>query len=122
MSRSARSSLDRKNWSVAKEKWEALFRTKTRAEWTDIMEGTDICFAPVLSLTEATTHPHNVERSTFIEVGGVKQPGPAPRFDGEQLAVQRPAPHPGQHTAEVLAEYGFDAAAIESLQSSGAVA
>lgn len=86
--------LDRKNWPVAKEMWEALFRTKSRAEWTDIMEGTDICFAPVLSLTEATTHPHNVERGTFIDVGGVSQPGPAPRFDGEQLAVQRPRPAP----------------------------
>ncbi|AMO72706.1 CaiB/BaiF CoA transferase family protein [Sphingorhabdus sp. M41] len=72
--------MDPRKWSVLKEKLTALFKTKTRSQWCDLMEGTDICFAPVLSLTEAKEHPHNVERQTFVDVGGLKQPAPAPRY------------------------------------------
>ena len=67
-------------WPVLKEKLTDLFRTKTRTQWCELMEGTDICFAPVLSLTEAKEHPHNVERQTFVDVGGLQQPAPAPRY------------------------------------------
>jgi len=67
-------------WDELKERLTALFLTKTRDEWCAIMDGTDICFAPVLSLTEAPKHPHNVQRGTFIEDGGIVQPAPAPRF------------------------------------------
>lgn len=72
--------MNPKQWPVLKEKLTALFKTKTRAQWCELMEGTDICFAPVLSLAEAKEHPHNVERRTFVDVGGLKQPAPAPRY------------------------------------------
>ena len=72
--------MDASQWPALKEKLTALFRTKTRAEWCELMEGTDICFAPVLSLTEAKEHPHNVERQTFVDVDGLKQPAPVPRY------------------------------------------
>ncbi|MEH6661737.1 MAG: CaiB/BaiF CoA-transferase family protein [Parasphingorhabdus sp.] len=72
--------MNPKQWPMLKEKLTALFKTKTRAQWCELMEGTDICFAPVLSLAEAKEHPHNVERQTFVDVGGLKQPAPAPRY------------------------------------------
>jgi len=72
--------MDPKQWPALKEKLTALFKTKTRSQWCDLMEGTDICFAPVLSLTEAKEHPHNVERQTFVDVDGLKQPAPVPRY------------------------------------------
>ena len=75
-------------WDDLKERMTALILTKTRDEWCAIMDGTDICFAPVLSLKEAPKHPHNVARSTFIEEGGMVQPAPAPRFS----ATPAPAP------------------------------
>ncbi|HZU71190.1 MAG TPA: CaiB/BaiF CoA-transferase family protein, partial [Acidimicrobiales bacterium] len=69
--------MDRSQWAALKERLAAVFRTKTRDEWCSIMEGTDVCFAPVLSLSEAPAHPHNQARRTFVEVGGVVQPAPA---------------------------------------------
>jgi alpha-methylacyl-CoA racemase len=72
--------MNPKQWPALKEKLTALFKTKTRSQWCELMEGTDICFAPVLSLTEAKEHPHNVERETFVDVGGMMQPAPAPRY------------------------------------------
>ena len=87
------------------------------------MEGTDICFAPVLSMDEATRHPHNVERGTFVEVAGIPQPAPAPRFERTPAAIQRPPAHTGQHTDEVLAEWlGADAERIAELRAAGTVA
>ncbi|MBW8752830.1 MAG: CoA transferase [Sphingomonadales bacterium] len=73
---------DRATWPAVKERLRALFKTRTRDEWCAIMEDTDICFAPVLSLAEAPRHPHNVARGTFVEEGGIIQPAPAPRFSG----------------------------------------
>ena len=84
--------MDRKNWSALKEKVVAMVRTKTRDEWCALMEGTDVCFAPVLSLDEAPNHPHNKERETFIEMEGVVQPNIAPRFFGTPSKVQGPPP------------------------------
>ncbi len=72
--------MDPRQWPALKDKLTSLFKTKTRSQWCDLMEGTDICFAPVLSLTEAKEHPHNVARETFVDVGGMKQPAPAPRY------------------------------------------
>jgi alpha-methylacyl-CoA racemase len=72
--------MDPRQWPALKEKLTTLFKSKTRSQWCDLMEGTDICFAPVLSLAEAKEHPHNVARETFVDVGGMKQPAPAPRY------------------------------------------
>jgi alpha-methylacyl-CoA racemase len=114
---------DRAEWPRMKERMRAVFRSKTRDEWCSIMEGTDVCFAPVLSLAEAPRHPHNVHRETFIEREGVVQPAPAPRFSRTPGAVQRPPAHAGQHTDEVLDEWlGDDADAIAKLRATGAIA
>ncbi len=72
--------MDPRQWPALKEKLTALFKSKTRAQWCELMEGTDICFAPVLTLTEAKDHPHNVERQVFVDVGGLPQPAPVPRY------------------------------------------
>ncbi len=113
---------DRAQWPALKERLAAIFRTRTRAEWCEIMEGTDVCFAPVLSIPEAVEHPHNVHRGTFVEVAGIPQPGPAPRFSRTQAAIARPPAHAGQHTDEILAAAGFDADRIAKLRETGAVA
>lgn len=97
-------------WPNLKAKLVNLFKTKTRDEWCAIMEGTDICFAPVLSLAEAPNHPHNKARDTFIEYDGVVQPAPAPRFNRTVPEIQRSPPQPGEHTAEILADWGIDGA------------
>jgi alpha-methylacyl-CoA racemase len=113
---------DRPEWPAMKQRVTDLFKTKTRAEWCTLMEHSDVCFAPVLSMDEATQHPHNVERGTFIEVGGMTQAAPAPRFSRTSPSVQGPASHPGADTDSVLADYGFDADTIAKLRDVGAVA
>jgi alpha-methylacyl-CoA racemase len=113
---------DRAQWPALKERLAGIFRTKTRDEWCEIMEGTDVCFAPVLTIPEAVAHPHNVHRGTFVDVAGIPQPGPAPRFSRTQAAIARPPAHAGQHTDEILAEAGFDADRIAKLRETGAVA
>jgi alpha-methylacyl-CoA racemase len=113
---------DRKAWPQMKERVAALFRTKTRDEWCKIMEGSDICFAPVLSMAEAPKHPHNKLRETFVEQDGVVQPAPAPRFSRTPGAIQRPPARPGEHTEEALRDWGFNATDLERLRSSGAIA
>jgi alpha-methylacyl-CoA racemase len=113
---------DRAQWPALKERLAEVFKAKTRDEWDAIMEHTDVCYAPVLSIPEATQHPHNVARGTFVEVADVPQPGPAPRFSRTQADVPAPPAHPGQHTDEVLAGIGMDAEAIAKLRASGAIA
>ena len=114
---------DRAQWGPAKERFAEIFRSKSRDEWCEIMEGSDVCFAPVLTMDEATRHPHNIERGTFTEVAGLVQPSPSPRFSATPGAISRPPAHPGQHTDEVLGEWlGMDAARLAELRSSGAVA
>jgi alpha-methylacyl-CoA racemase len=98
--------MNRAEWPALKAKVAAAIKSKTRAEWCEIMDGTDVCFAPVLSLAEAPHHPHNVARKTFVEVAGVMQPAPAPRFSATPGAINGPPPQVGAHTAEVLAEWG----------------
>jgi len=112
---------DRDRWPALKERLAALFKTRTRAEWCDLMEGTDVCFAPVLSLREAPLHPHNVARGTFVDVAGIPQPAPAPRFSRTPGAIQRPPAHDGQHTDEALTDWGFSSAEIATLREAGAV-
>ena len=99
-----------------------VFKAKTRDEWCQIMDATDVCFAPVLTLAEAPQHPHNVHREVFCEVAGVIQPSPSPRFSRTVGAVQSPPAHPGQHTDEVLAIAGYDPDDIAKLRDTGAVA
>lgn len=114
--------MDKASWPHLKQRLGDVFATKTRAEWCAIMEATDVCFAPVLTMSEAAEHPHNVERGTFIEVGGMRQPAPAPRFSRTVPSVERPPAHAGQHTREVLADWGIAADRVDSLVASGAVA
>jgi alpha-methylacyl-CoA racemase len=114
--------MDRSQWPALKEKVAALFKTRTRDEWCQIMEHTDVCFAPVLSLAEAPQHPHNVARGSFVDVAGVTQPAPAPRFSRTSGVVDRPPCHPGQHTDEVLADHGFSGDEIAKLRDAGAIA
>ncbi|MAT05298.1 MAG: carnitine dehydratase [Acidimicrobiaceae bacterium] len=112
--------MDASQWPHLKQRLAELFRTKSRDEWCEIMEHTDVCFAPVLRMDEAAQHPHNVERGTFIAPGGVTQPAPAPRFSRTAAEVDRPPAHDGQHTREVLTEWGIDAARVDALLESGA--
>ena len=95
---------DRSKWSDYKTKLSEVFRTKTRDEWCAIMEHTDVCFAPVLTMSEAAEHPHNAARGTFTSVGGDTQPAPAPRFSATPAAPPRPAALPGNDTDAILAE------------------
>jgi alpha-methylacyl-CoA racemase len=113
---------DRAQWPAMKERIAAIFRTKTRDEWCGLMEGTDVCFAPVLSIPEAIEHPHNVHRGTFVDVAGIPQPGPAPRFSRTRPEVSAPPPHAGQHTDDILAAAGFDPDRIAKLREAGVIA
>jgi len=114
--------MDRSQWPAMKERLAEVFRAKTREEWCRLMEGTDVCFAPVLSITEAYDHPHNRQRQTFVEVAGVRQPAPAPRFSRTGVEVAGPPAHAGQHTDAVLADFGFGEEEIAKLRQAGAVA
>ena len=105
-----------------KERLAEVMLTKTRDEWCVLMEHTDVCFAPVLTMSEAAAHPHNVARGTFVEVAGATQPAPAPRFSRTAAHIDSPPAHPGQHSREVLADWGFSGERIESLVAGGAVA
>ncbi len=113
--------MDRDQWPAMTDRLAEIFRSKTRDEWCEIMEHTDVCFAPVLSPEDAAKHPHNVARGTFVEVGGLTQAGPAPRFSRTSPEITRPAPHPGQHTDELLGQFGFDGDDIAKLHDTGAV-
>ncbi len=113
--------MNRSEWPAFKEELAAIFATKTRDEWCELIEGSDVCFAPVLSMEEAPRHPHNVARGTFTEVAGVTQPGPAPRFSRTEATIERPPPHAGQHTDEVLADFGFSSDELVALRDAGAI-
>ena len=112
---------DREKWPELKQKMAKLIATKTRSEWDQLLAGSDVCYAPVLSAYEAIEHPHNVERKTFVEVAGVTQPAPAPRFSRTPGKIERPPAHPGQHSKEVLMQFGFNEEEITELLSTGAV-
>jgi alpha-methylacyl-CoA racemase len=113
--------MDKSQWPHLKIRLAEVFASKTRAEWCEIMEMTDVCFAPVLTMSEASQHPHNVARHTFIDIAGVTQPAPAPRFSRSVPAVPTPPAHPGQHTREVLADWGVPSDRIELLIAARAV-
>ena len=111
--------MDRNAWPALKEKLGAVIRTKTRDEWDAIMMGSDVCYAPVLSLAEAPKHPHNAARQTFIERDGVVQPAPAPRFSRTTAEVQG-SPQPADNAAS-LAAWGFSEPEISALVTAGAI-
>ncbi len=111
--------MDRNAWPSLKEKLAAVIATKTRSEWDATMLGSDVCYAPVLSLSEAPKHPHNVARQTFVEIGGVVQPAPAPRFS--RTAPQVQGPPEGADNEAALKAWGFSADEVAKLQSAGAI-
>ncbi len=113
--------MDRSQWPALKERVASLIRTKTRNEWCEIMEGTDICFAPVLSMEEAPHHPHAVAREAFLEIEGVPQPAPAPRFSRTPSAVQKPPSAHGADTEGGLRDWGFSASEVADLRQAGAI-
>ncbi len=111
---------DRRLWPEMREAIAAIIKMKTRDEWCVLLEGTDACFAPVLSIAEAPLHAHAASRAAFITLDGVVQPAPAPRFDRSVPDTPKPAPEVGQHTVEVLSEAGFTPAEIEALHTAAA--
>jgi alpha-methylacyl-CoA racemase len=113
--------LDRDGWPALRERLAALFRTRTRDEWCELLAGTDACVAPVLGLAEAPAHPHNQARGTFMEVGGVVQPAPAPRFSRTPPDPPRPPARPGEHTDQALADWGVALDEVARLRAAGAI-
>jgi alpha-methylacyl-CoA racemase len=113
--------MDVGRWPELKADLTEVFKTRTRAEWCSIMEGTDVCFAPVLSIFEAPEHPHAKARGAFVELDGVVQPAPAPRFSRTVPAVSHASPKPGEHSEAVLAASGFSTDEIEQLKQQGVI-
>ncbi|MBU6297443.1 MAG: CoA transferase [Alphaproteobacteria bacterium] len=111
--------MDRSTWPALKEKLAAVFKTKTRDEWDAVFAGSDACYAPVLSMAEAMAHPHNVARKAFVEVDGIMQPAPAPRFSRTEALVQSPTAMTDNSAA--LSAWGFSDGEIDALKDSGAI-
>jgi alpha-methylacyl-CoA racemase len=109
--------MDPGQWPVLKQELTRVFKTRTRDEWCAIMEGTDVCFAPVLSIFEAPDHPHNKARGTFVEVDGMMQPAPSPRFSRTAATISHSSRKPGEDSEQVLANCGFSAAEIADLKA-----
>jgi alpha-methylacyl-CoA racemase len=116
------SQWDRDRWPSNKETVAAAVATRTLDEWSAIFEGTDACVCPVFTPAEAASHPHIVERGTFVDIDGVIQPGPAPRFSRTTTSIPAGPCFPGQHTEQVLADAGLTALRIEELRRGGVVA
>ncbi len=114
--------MDKSGWPNLQAKFTELFKTKTRDEWDAILLGSDACYAPVLTMSEAMGDAHMQARQTIIEMDGIPQPAPAPRFSVTPGAVQRSAPWPGQHTDEALRDWGVDDASIAKFRDAGAIA
>ena len=113
--------LESARWPELRAALSAAFKSKNRDAWCRELEGTDVCFAPVLSLTEAPQHPHNRARGAFVDIDGVIQPAPVPRYSRTPGAVARPAPRRGEGGAQALADWGFDKAEIEGFRAHGAL-
>lgn len=113
--------MNREKWPEMTEKLAVIFKTKTRDEWCEIMEGTDICFAPILSIKETIDHPHNKARETVVEIDGVVQPNIAPRFAGTPSEIQGPVPTIGEHNEEALSDWGFSAEDVAALKTAEAI-
>ncbi len=113
--------LDQENWPEKRQRLAELFKTRSRDEWCELMEGSDICFAPVLDMMEAPEHPHNQARETFVDFEGIRQPAPAPRFSRTPGAIQSGPALAGEHSETVLADWGFDDTDISELKEAGAI-
>jgi alpha-methylacyl-CoA racemase len=112
---------DPANWPELTKVFADVFATRSRDEWQEVFEGTDACVTPVLSFAEAREHPHNVARGTFVEEYGVVQPAPAPRLSRTPAAIAGPPPEGGEHSRQILADWGFASARVEALIGSGTV-
>ncbi|MCK9994578.1 MAG: alpha-methylacyl-CoA racemase [Alphaproteobacteria bacterium] len=112
---------DAAKWPEMRERLRTIFLSKTRDEWCAIMEGSDVCFAPILNLEESMAHPHNVARGSFVKVDGIMQPGPAPRFERTKCEIQKPPSVPGEDTDKALAAWGFSGTEIAALHKAGVV-
>jgi alpha-methylacyl-CoA racemase len=110
---------DRAGWPQMRQLFSQVFRSRTRDEWCQVFEGSDACFAPVLSWSEARRDPHNAARRSFVDVQGIPQPAPAPRFSRTAAAVRRPPPERGEGGAQALADWGFGAPDVDRLASLG---
>ena len=114
--------MDKSGWPLLKARFETIFKTRTRDQWCELMEGSDVCFAPVLGMDEVAEHPHIKARETFVERFGVTQPAPSPRFGRTRPELDLPPAHAGQHTDAVLADAGFAAEEIARLRDEKAIA
>jgi alpha-methylacyl-CoA racemase len=114
--------MDMSSWPALKQRLATLFRTRTRDEWIAFFADVEVCFAPVLSMAEARTHPHNLAREMFVDVEGAPHPAPAPRFSRTETSVQGAPVKPGTHTRTALAEWGFDPDEVRQLASDGTIA
>jgi alpha-methylacyl-CoA racemase len=99
--------LNRADWPALRRRLEEIFAQRSRSEWCSLLEGTDVCFAPVLDLHEAPQHPHNVARQAFVEIDDIVQPAPAPRFSKTPGSIQGPPAHPGEHNATIATDWGI---------------
>jgi alpha-methylacyl-CoA racemase len=112
---------DRERWPGYKDVLTRVFKARTQAQWCDLMEGSDVCFAPVLSIFDAPTHPHHQQRNTFVDLDGVTQPAPAPRFSRTPPEVRGGARRPGEDSEAVLLEYGFSRGDIDTFRAKGVI-
>lgn len=113
--------MDPTGWQARKDDLTRVFKTKTQAQWCEIMEGTDVCFAPVLSVFEAPEHPHMKARSAFVEVDGDMQPAPAPRFSRTAPEIRNGARLAGEDSVAVLGDFGFGDEEVQALQTGGVI-
>lgn len=107
--------MDKSKWPMMNDKFEVIFKTKTRAEWCEIFEGSDVCFAPVLTFEEAPEHDHNKSRESFVKIDDIAQPGPTPKFSRTPSAVPTGPPPFGDNTESGLKEWGFSSTEIQNL-------
>ena len=113
--------VDRSSWAELRRRLEAAFRTRTRDEWTALLDGVDGCYSPVLGLGEVAAHPYHRARDSFPSIDGVAQPAPAPRFSRTHPVIRSVPPEPGEHTVEALRDWGFAADELRTLQRAGAI-
>jgi alpha-methylacyl-CoA racemase len=111
--------MDKSRWPAWKARFAEVFKMKTRDEWAALMVHEDACAMPVLSMDEASAHPHNRARASFVTFEGVEQAAPAPRFSRTKPELKQPPSEPGEHTDAVLTEFGFSAAEIATLREQG---